>query len=205
MAYDFNGTNQYLTVASVPATAAPLTIAAWFRKGGTATKNGIFLRATANTANMFGFYFGASSSLRGYVQDTTSSADFAASGTYSTNTWGHACFVEASTSSRTIYRNGGNTNSNTSTRTPAGINQLEIAHFGGATTFDGQYAEVGVWNAALNADEVNSLWQGMTCDKVRPQSLVFYAPLVRTLQDLKGRAITNNNTATVAAHPRVYA
>ena len=67
-------------------------------------------------------------------------------------------------------------------------------------------AEVGIWNAALSAAEIASLAKGMTCDKVRPQSLVFYAPLVRDLIDQKGgRAITNNNGATVANHPRVYA
>ena len=67
-------------------------------------------------------------------------------------------------------------------------------------------AEVGIWNAALTAAEVASLAKGMTCDKVRPQSLVFYAPLVRDLIDQKGGLIiTNNNTATVAVHPRVYA
>ena len=70
----------------------------------------------------------------------------------------------------------------------------------------GRIAEVGIWNAALTAAEVASLADGMTCDKVRPQSLVFYAPLVRDLIDVKGGlTITNNNTATVAAHPRVYA
>jgi hypothetical protein len=67
-------------------------------------------------------------------------------------------------------------------------------------------AEVGIWNAALTADEIASLADGMTCDKVRPQSLVFYVPLVRDLQDVRGGlSITNNNTATVANHPRVYA
>ena len=71
---------------------------------------------------------------------------------------------------------------------------------------DGRIAEVGIWNAALTQPEIASLANGMTCDKVRPQSLVFYAPLIRTLQDLKGGlTITNNNTATVADHPRVYA
>jgi hypothetical protein len=205
MAYDFNGSNQYLTVASAPVTAAPLTIAAWFRKGGTATKNGIFLRSSANSTNAFGVYFGASSSVRGYTI-AGPFADFAASGSYSTNTWSHACFVEASATSRTIYRDGANSATNTLSRTPAGINQLEIAHFGGAVTFDGQFAEVGIWNVALTADEIASLADGMTCDKVRPQSLVFYAPLVRDLQDVRGGlTITNNNTATVANHPRVYA
>ena len=40
---------------------------------------------------------------------------------------------------------------------------------------------------------------------IRPQSLVFYAPLIRNLIDAKGgRTITNNNGATVAVHPRIY-
>lgn len=71
---------------------------------------------------------------------------------------------------------------------------------------EGLVAEVGIWNAALTAAEIASLAAGMTCDKVRPQSLVFYAPLVRDLVDVKGGlTITNNNGATVANHPRVYA
>ena len=72
--------------------------------------------------------------------------------------------------------------------------------------FDGAIAEVGIWNDDLTAAEVASLAKGMTCDKIRPQSLVFYAPLVRDLIDQKGGlAITNNNAATVSNHPRVYA
>jgi hypothetical protein len=40
---------------------------------------------------------------------------------------------------------------------------------------------------------------------VRSRDLSFYAPMVRNLQDLRGGlAITNNNTATVADHPRIY-
>jgi hypothetical protein len=69
----------------------------------------------------------------------------------------------------------------------------------------GSIAEVGIWNAALTAAEIASLAKGMTCDKIRPQSLVFYAPLVRDLIDAKGGlTITNNNGATVANHPRIY-
>ena len=52
----------------------------------------------------------------------------------------------------------------------------------------------------------SSLAKGITCDKIRPQNLVFYAPLVRDLVDAKGGlTIINNNSATVANHPRVYA
>ena len=75
-----------------------------------------------------------------------------------------------------------------------------------ALYLNGDIAEVGIWNAALTAAEIASLSKGMTCDKIRPQNLVFYAPLVRDLIDAKGGlTITNNNGATVANHPRVYA
>jgi hypothetical protein len=69
----------------------------------------------------------------------------------------------------------------------------------------GVIAETGVWNVTLTADEIASLAKGVACNLVRPQSLVFYAPLVRNLIDVRGgRAITNNNGATVVNHPRIY-
>ena len=71
---------------------------------------------------------------------------------------------------------------------------------------NGRYSEIGVWHEPLTAAEIASLAKGMTCEKIRPQSLVFYAPLVRDINDQKGGlTITNNNAATVATHPRVYA
>jgi hypothetical protein len=69
----------------------------------------------------------------------------------------------------------------------------------------GDFAEIGIYQAALTDSEVASLAKGMTCDKVRPQSLVTYIPLVRDIQDLaRGMTLTNTNS-TVATHPRVYA
>jgi hypothetical protein len=69
----------------------------------------------------------------------------------------------------------------------------------------GDFAELGMWQATLTAEEVASLAKGMTCDKVRPQSLVYYTPLIRDIQDLaRGMTLTNTNS-TVANHPRVYA
>ena len=62
-----------------------------------------------------------------------------------------------------------------------------------------------MWQATLTAEEVASLAKGMTCDKIRPQSLVYYTPLIRDIQDLaRGMTLTDTST-TVAAHPRVYA
>ena len=68
----------------------------------------------------------------------------------------------------------------------------------------GSIAEAAIWSAALTDDEILSLAKGFTPDQIRPQSLVFYAPLIRELQDLRGGlTITNNNGANVSNHPRV--
>jgi hypothetical protein len=128
------------------------------------------------------------------------------------NTWYHGAGVFESASSRLVYIDGSNSsaaNSNGNSITPSGVNSVTMGARYGPTLagfMNGRLAEVGIWNVALTAAEIASLAKGMTCDKVRPQSLVFYAPLIRELQDLRGGlAITNNNTATVANHPRVYA
>jgi hypothetical protein len=214
MAYEFNGTNQSMQTATVPVSAPPLTMACWFNSDSiTALQTAIQIRSTTVTLRPYMALF-----LRGDVAgDPIQAAIFdgafsAASSTsaYSTNTWHHACGVFTSTASRTIYLNGGNSATNTDNRavTPQEI-RIGVALDGNSSPvgyLDGELAEVGIWNAALTAAEIASLAKGMTCDKVRPQSLVFYAPLVRDINDQKGGlAITNNNTATVAAHPRVYA
>jgi len=127
------------------------------------------------------------------------------------NTWYHVAGVYESATSRKAYINGSNdsaANDNSNSVTPSGVNLLTIGGRFNTTIgsyFPGDIAEVGIGNAALTAAEVASLANGMTCDKIRPQSLVFYAPLVRDLIDAKGgRTITNNNGATVANHPRIY-
>ena len=122
-----------------------------------------------------------------------------------------ASTTSANTLDQKIYFNGSQATTvvNRNTLTAAITNAVvpQINGRNGAnnlSTFSA--AEVGIWNAALTAAEIASLAKGMTCDKIRQQSLVFYAPLVRNLQDVKGGlTITNNNAATVANHPRVYA
>ena len=129
---------------------------------------------------------------------------------FSASTWQHAAGVFLSSTSRTAYLNAASAVTNTVVATPTNLNASTIgARYASnvlGTFMNGRIAEVGIWNAALTAAEIASLAKGMTCDKVRPQNLVFYAPLVRDLIDQKGGlAITNNNAATVAAHTRVYA
>jgi hypothetical protein len=214
MAYEFNGTTQYLYTTSVPTSSLPLSICAWFYPD---SLNGFHALVNLSSGTT-----GATLALDargGDAGDPVAASDFrgnvynAARTTagYVTGQWQHGAAVFAANNSRTVYLDGGNSATNTvnNTATPT-FTRIGIGIYFNATStpssyLDGRLAEVGIWSAALTAAEVASLSKGMTCDKVRPQSLVFYAPLVRDLLDQKGGlVITNNNSATVSNHPRIY-
>ena len=211
MAYDFDGTNQYLSAsAPINGQTKPFTLACWFNSDTvTANQYLVSLSEASGGAWAISAHGGLSGDpvLAIQTQGTGWAASTAA---YTANTWNHACGVFNATNSRTVYLNGGNNATNTASEgtRPAATNlHIGVTRFNGSFTqhTNGRIAEVGIWSAALTAAEIASLADGMTCDKVRPQSLVFYAPLVRDLQDTKGGlVITNNNGATVAPHPRIY-
>lgn len=210
MAYNFNGTNQYLTTSG-PITGVPLTFSCWFytpldstnkvlvnlgNTSGTPTHRCQLTITTTNFVQM---------SLVGSTQPFAQSTN-----TYNNNSWNHACGVCASTSSRIVYLNNVASPIETTTCIQNSLFTLNIGARWNPTLgnyFNGLIADVGIWNAALTVDEINSLAKGMACNKIRPQSLVFYAPLVRDLIDVKGGLPINNiNGATVSTnHTRVYA
>lgn len=71
---------------------------------------------------------------------------------------------------------------------------------------NGEAAEYAYWKAALSASEMASLAKGFRPSRVRPQSLAFYAPCVRGLQDVRGglTLVKQAGTDVPSAHPRVY-
>jgi hypothetical protein len=211
MAYDFNGTTQYLSCAA-PATAPPLTMVCWARMtsftiraffsiGQTNASSRHQMQINNSTTVILNSLWNSGVSGVATIQDSLSPA-------IGSNEWVHFAGTIQSNADRKLYVRGILEASTTGTDSVATPYQTFTvgSRVGPAGYADADIAEVGIWNVALTAAEIASLAKGMTCDKVRPQSLVFYAPLVRDLIDAKGGlTITNNNTATVANHPRVYA
>jgi len=215
MAYNFvEASQQYLTVATLPLTAVPFTSAAWTRlpvtvpAGGTAdamisfTVSGTVQRNALihNTVARIAVTYAGESSPAGITSAT---------GTISNNVWAHACGVFTTNASRTVYRDGGNSTTNTTDISP--ISAFTALSLGARIInvtdqfLNGDIAEAGIWNVALTADEIASLGKSMSPKRIRPQNLVFYAPLIRNLQDYsRASTITNVNGATASDHPRVY-
>ena len=213
MAYNFNGTSQRLTIGSSPVSGIPITLAAWVRPTAATGVDIAVSVYASNDSDRVSIFL---NSLVSNVETTNDGVSGAVSsgGTATQNTWGHLAGVVSLTNSRLAYWNGTAGTTNTTNITGLStFNRISVGTtFEGANNvtvsglFAGDIAEVGVWNVVLTQPEIASLADGFTCDKVRPSALVFYAPLVRSLQDVRGGlTITNNNTATVAAHTRVYA
>lgn len=139
----------------------------------------------------------------------------------STGVWYHVAATFASATSRYAWLDGTPTTQGTTSRVPSGINQITIGceqHSSGtlALPWHGEIAEVAIWDAALEdspgatpgvSSEIASLAKGVSPLLVRPQSLVYYWPIVGKyspeIDMISAGGMTVTGTAT-AAHPRVF-
>ena len=210
MAYDFNGTSQYLS-CTAPLTAPPLTIVC-FAKTASFTARVFFSIGQTNASSRYQMQINANNNvILNCIWNSGSNSVLAEtlslSPAIAVNEWVHYAGVIQSASNRSLYVRGilqANTTTPDSVATPFQTFTTG-ARVGPGAYADSDIAEVGIWSVALTAAEIASLAKGMTPDKIRPQNLVFCAPLVRNLIDQKGGlTITNNNGATVASHPRIY-
>jgi hypothetical protein len=211
MAYFFNGTtsSRHLEVSATGISGVPMTIACWVRR----TSNTITGTAVSSThiasQHQNRLDITTTGQLTLLTRGSLANTSFTIPTTTTNNTWNHFCGQFESTQ-YTGFVNGvaGTTNAITlGSQNSPGIITIGAHRFVSvyAVHMRGDIAEVGVWSAILTADEIGSLSKGMACDKVRPQSLIFYPPLIRNLIDLKGaRTITNTNGATVVNHTRIY-
>lgn len=207
MAYQFDGSSQYLEVSSAVANR-PCTLAASAYLNAIDEANDICSVCSKTTLSVLRINIGGGGQFR--IADQGNVNAVANGSIVSAGQWSHFAGVFASGSSRTAYTNGiAGTEQTTTVASIAPTFTSIGAFFPGNTTpvqfFNGRIAEVGFWNVALTSAEIASLAKGFTCNQVRPQSLVFYAPLVNLLRDeADAKTIANNGGATVANHPRVY-
>lgn len=220
MARDFVRTSstagQRITASSAVLTNSPCTLACW-AKTTNLTDTLTLLSVSRN--NQFAWMSldahggGAGDPVSAYIQGSDARANTTSG--YSSGTWFHAAATFSGNTPMNLaaFINGGSKGTNNSVNyTPSGINCTTIgalaANIGAGNLFyghfNGQIAECGIWDVVLSDEEIASLADGISCNKVRPQSLRFYAPLVRDIFDYsRGLTLTNVST-TVAEHPRIY-
>lgn len=199
----------YISAASAVLSGVPISMACWFNSDSiTLAQTLVGISDTAGDLDHFkldaaggepGDFVMAVTGRAGQAEASTSLA-------YTADTWHHACAVFDAVDSRAAYLDGGNKGTNADSRTPAGLDTMSIGvslRSSAIHPLSGLIAEVGIWNIALLDAEIAILAEGYSPLLVRPQNLVFYAPLVREILDVVGGVTLVNTGSTVGDHPRV--
>lgn len=214
MAYAFFNVNGNLTDYIQGTTTLftyPFTINFWFYPtiSGLGTMQMVVLHNTVDNQR-HAVQINTTTSRLIYNAFTTTNALATAGANYTLNAWNMATAVGTSSTSRTIYINGGNSVTNTTARaitTPT--RWLLASNYSTSVipTYEGRVAELGIWNIALSTDDITSLYTGQKPTMIRPDSLKVYVPLVRDILDNKEAtsSITSTITdTTVVDHVRRY-
>ena len=214
MAYRGWSTSNYLSFLAPGVTAMPLTLACWARtsiNSGFQVPLNLRQNAAANDRQGYQIYSN-NLNIRAAIADGSTLNNANSTNNFAINTWFHAAAVFTSATLRAIFLNGGFKGTQSTSRTPTGIDRLLIGVEGGtsgvATPWapggTGDIAEIGIWNVALTDGEVLTLSQGFSPLLVRPQNLVHYMPLVRGLVDPRGgKSLIMTGSLTISDHPRI--
>lgn len=211
-----SASSQKVQLDLAPVSDVPMTIACWARTASTATNQVIAAvgRRSTSSAARYQLYFRSTGHIAAFCQNSggtsTSTIEDSAGSTYAANTWYHCCAVFGSTTSRAIYRDGGNSSTSTSSVTVGTVDTTTIgARYDGSVFglyLNGQVAEFAVWSAALTTEEIASLAKGVSPLSIRPDSLATYTPLFGNNspeEDWFGSTGYTVSSATKVAHPPI--
>ena len=170
-ALDFDGTNDYVSANGVAteldsSTNLPLSVSAWvYPENG--TKDQIVFGFYKNNAFANGpsVWFGGTDFKFAYYNQSISTVH--SSSTYAINNWHHVVLTIGSDRNGVLYVNGSSAATFSGVFNSGGLDMFSIAvdyDSSGGTAgnltqyFDGKIDEVAVWNVALNATDVTSLY-----------------------------------------------
>ena len=212
MARVFDGSTQWGTHAAGVRTAAPFSMACWFRPANVTHTGGLMSLTVVDDST--GFYlFMSNADIIARVQAGGAADDALISAVASASAWQHVCFTAASASSRAVYHNGGSKATSTASRTPAGINETAIGVTLAAFSldpFNGRIARAAIWDVSLSDDDVAALYSnGMAVSPalVRPEALVAWWDLIGKyspeIDSVGGFDMTLTASPTAADGPRL--
>ena len=175
-----SASSQYMATATTPVTAAPLTLSCWFKPANVTADMGLLsIQDTGVNQRFVLAFLGATAGDPCRFRGNAFSA-LSPTGLVSQGVWAHAAGVAVSTASRTCYVNGSGGTTDTNSVTPTGLDAIEIGSIGGtgrSSYADADICEAALWNVALTQNELTALSQGVLPLRIRPLSLVWYAPV----------------------------
>lgn len=206
---------QALNATTSPIVTYPGTIAIWCRPTGAGSSQALFSLKDSGAADdrdevALSRDMGAAGKFLLYLVDWYGVGAYAQVAVpYVLGQWHHVCAVLPSTASRSIFMDGGNKATNTTTVSGPGYDRIGVGHIPQTTHFyaNADLAEAAIWNIALTDADVAQLGLGLSPLLVHPEALVFYAPLLGTtspeIEIMGRRELALVNAPAVAPHPRI--
>lgn len=206
MAWSFNGTTEFLRIASTLGLVEPFSFACWCNPTSRAVDQTMMaLSDGGGPGDAHYLIFRQASDFLGCasVDQSVAAGESLTASAFAAG-WNHACGRWVSSSERRSYLNGASTTDNVTNCGPDSLSEVHVGRYsvlGGY--FGGEVQSAAAWSASLTAAEVAGLAIGFSPRRIRPQSLVFYMPLVRAAFDWKGNAL-DTATGAAADHHRAY-
>lgn len=214
MALSFDGSSQYLqNVSGVPVAGYPFTMVCRFYTTNNTSNQVVMQLIDPGSSDRITL------ALRGDVGDIVTagvtdqgvgSGSANSTGPFSINTWQTAVAVFGGTASRTIYLNGGNSATNTTSVTPTGLSNINIgvSNGGGGNWYTGLLADIAIYDLSWTVDDALSYEAGVSPLLIRPGGLVSYWKLIgrdSPEKDIVGEyPLTLHGSPPVGDHPRVF-
>jgi hypothetical protein len=217
VARDFDGSADYFYATASPLTAYGGTMACWFYADdlafGTADKYLMSLADTSVATSYVGLLLRDADS-RIACGVVNSGWRVWSGPVASTGVWSHAAATFTGPSDISAYLNADSTGSVIFASTPTwptlgSVSVGALRRTSVIAYFDGRVAEPAIWNVVLTQDELGMLAAGFSPLMVRPQNLVFYAPLFGRAgaagnEDAwVGSKLTQVSSPGLADHPRI--
>jgi hypothetical protein len=175
---------EHFTTTTLPVTAYPFTFSAWVKANDVTGTHTLVWLGDKDVLNHYWIMSAAGAAANDPVQvgARAGGAVATASSTigYSANTWTHVCGIFTNATSRTVYLDGANNATETSSLTPTGIDQLAVGRLTSNSptqNLDGKIAHVAVWDIALTGGNCASLAAGDNPLTISASDLIDYWPL----------------------------
>jgi hypothetical protein len=197
---------EYLQIDSATVTTYPFTMAAWYYVTDANFRSIMFIGDLSSSSNYHELYVNGTDTVRARTR-AGGANEAVTTTTGSLNNWEHACGVWTSATDRAAFLDGGGKGTETTSRTPTGIDRTSIGRRSDSSPeipFNGRIAEAAIWSVALSDAEVALLAKGYSPLFIQPQNLAGYWPLI-ALGDIQDRVgdlnMTAFNTPVTAVHP----
>lgn len=218
------GASRFYESQTAPVTTYPFTVSCWFRATSAASNHALVCLSYTGDARRFqivnsGATAGDPVTLAVVTNTGTVGVNVTSSVPFIAGEWTSAIAVCASSTSQIIYVNGSGAGTNTTSMPLSGLDRFQIGtRMAGAGTygayFDGDMADVAVFNVALTYEEIAMLsGGGVFANRIDPRKiragntngLKSYIPLwgidpVNEHDLLRGK-INASNAPAAAEHP----